>query len=148
VADNGYDQHAKYLSGFALFDKVGTFVASQRAWSRLDAAQKALRAAAADLQRYTVGTPARDEATLLTLCRSGVRVTPVSSDQLQGFQQAAKPTIDLLSEDPATSQILLDLEHGTRGSRHSADRPGARQRRRLCPSRPCRRSRTGPTSRP
>jgi TRAP-type C4-dicarboxylate transport system substrate-binding protein len=111
VAENAYEKYAKYLSGFALFSKVGTFVASQRAWSRLDAAQRAaLQDAAADLQRFTVGTAARDQATLLTLCRSGVRVPPVTSDQLQTFSQAAQPTINKLSADPATAQVLLDLE--------------------------------------
>jgi TRAP-type C4-dicarboxylate transport system substrate-binding protein len=52
VGENGYDQYAKYLSGFALFDKVDSFVASNRAWERLAASQRqALEQAAQDVVR-------------------------------------------------------------------------------------------------
>ena len=66
---NGYGTFAKYITGYALFDRVDTLVASPDAWKRLSSSQQAaVTAAARDTIAYTSTLPKREAGNLAELC--------------------------------------------------------------------------------
>jgi TRAP-type C4-dicarboxylate transport system substrate-binding protein len=105
--DNGYGKAAKHLTGYALFDKAYTFVASPSAWKRLSAAQQsAVRAGAADTVRYAATLAQRDDADLAALCGTGVRVDVPTSHDLRALSHAEAPVIAALNRDPDAGPVL------------------------------------------
>ena len=80
---------AKYITGYALFDRVDTLVASPAAWKQLSSSQRAaVSTAAKDTIAYTSTLPKREADNLAELCRSGVRVTQPTEGQLAALADA------------------------------------------------------------
>jgi TRAP-type C4-dicarboxylate transport system substrate-binding protein len=106
-----YVSDARHMTGYALFDRVDTLVASAAAWRHLPDKQKhAVRAAAEDAVRFAGSLPERDNADLVELCRHGVRVTVPTPADLRAISDAAEPVRAALRADPATGQVLRLLE--------------------------------------
>ncbi len=106
-----YGQFAKHITGYALFDRVDTLVASPAAWKKLsDRQQSAVRAAAKDMVAYAATLPKRERENLAQLCRGGVRVTQPTSGQLAALVDATEPVRAALRKNPATAPILEQLE--------------------------------------
>ena len=115
AADNGYGHYARHLTGYALFDRVDTLVASAAAWKRLSHSQQtAIRAAARDTVGFTATLAKRDAEHLARLCRGGVNVTTPPPASLQAIAATTAPVRASLRGDPATAPILAQLEatHG------------------------------------
>jgi hypothetical protein len=107
----GYGAIAKQITGYALFDRVETLVASPAAWNRLPPSQRAaLTAAARDTVAHASTLPAREAAELAQLCRGGVRVTAPTDGQLAALAAATKPVRDELRSDASTGPVLKALE--------------------------------------
>jgi TRAP-type C4-dicarboxylate transport system substrate-binding protein len=110
ILDNGYEQAARHLTGFALFDRVDTFVASPRALAGLTAPeQEALRAAAADTVRFAATLAAREASAVGKLCVRGVSVDVPTASGLRALSAATAPVRDALTRDPATAGVLRAL---------------------------------------
>jgi TRAP-type C4-dicarboxylate transport system substrate-binding protein len=108
---NGYGTFAKYITGYALFDRVDTLVASPNAWKRLSSSQQAaVTAAAKDTIAYTSTLPKREDDNLAELCRSGVRVTQPTEGQLAALADATEPVRTALRGNDATGPVLKALE--------------------------------------
>ena len=108
---NGYGTFAKYITGYALFDRVDTLVASPDAWKRLSSSQQAaVTAAARDTIAYTSTLPKREADNLAELCRSGVRVTQPTEGQLAALADATAPVRAALRGNDATGPVLKALE--------------------------------------
>ena len=76
MVGTGYGRYARHITGYALFDRVDTLVASAAAWKRLSQSQQtAIRAAARDTVGFTATLADRDAENLAQLCRRGVHVT-------------------------------------------------------------------------
>jgi TRAP-type C4-dicarboxylate transport system substrate-binding protein len=111
AVSNGYWRNARNITGYALFDRVDTIVASPAAWKRLSGSQRAaVTAAVADTIRFTATLPERDAASLETLCADGVRVTAPTAAQLEALAQATEPTRAALRAAPATARVMRELE--------------------------------------
>ena len=109
--ENGYGTAAKQITGYALFDRVDTLVASPAAWKRLSPAQQAAVTAAARDTIANASTLAdRDWRELAQLCRQGVRVTTPSEGQLAALVDATEPVRAALRADAATGPVLKALE--------------------------------------
>lgn len=107
AVDNKYGAVARHLTGYALFDKAYTFVASPAAWKRLSAAQQsAVQAAAADTVRYAATLAERDNSDLAALCATGVRVDVPTSRELRALAHAEAPVIAALNRDPDAAPVL------------------------------------------
>jgi TRAP-type C4-dicarboxylate transport system substrate-binding protein len=75
--------------------------AQQQAWVR-DAAEQAVKASV---------EAAYDEASVArTLCGRGARFHDASPGQIQGLRAKVRPVLDKLSADPASAQLLRDLQ--------------------------------------
>ena len=125
ILENGYGTVAKHLTGYALFDRVDTIVASPGALERLSVdQQKAVRAAAADTAKFAASQTAREDEDIVKLCRQGVRVDVPSAASLQALAAATAPVRAALARDAAT-------ERGAEAAqRHAGRRPaGARRPR-------------------
>jgi TRAP-type C4-dicarboxylate transport system substrate-binding protein len=110
ILDNGYGSAAKHLTGYALFDRVDTVVASPDALKRLSPdQQKALRAAAADTARFAATQAAREDADMAKLCKQGVRVDVPSADALRALAAATAPVRASLARDGVTAEVLKQL---------------------------------------
>jgi TRAP-type C4-dicarboxylate transport system substrate-binding protein len=110
ILDNGYGSAAKHLTGYALFDRVDTVVASPDALKRLSAGQReAIRAAAADTARFAATQAAREDADLVKLCRQGVRVDVPSAASLRALAAATAPVRAALARDGVTAEVLRHL---------------------------------------
>lgn len=108
---NRYYEHAKNITGYALFPRIDTLVASGAAWKELsDGEQAAVRAAAADTARFSRTLPDRDAKDLGGLCKQGVRVTTPTAAQLAALSDAAEPARATLRDDPATAELMRLLE--------------------------------------
>jgi TRAP-type C4-dicarboxylate transport system substrate-binding protein len=108
---NGYGRFAKHVTGYALFDRVDTLVASPAAWKRLSPSQQsAVRAAARDTIGFAASLPDRDTKDLGRLCASGVRVTTPTVARLRAIADATEPVRAALRRDPAAGPILKQLE--------------------------------------
>ena len=102
---------AKHLTGYALFDRVDTIVASPGASERLSAGQqKALHAAAADTARFAATQAAREDADIATLCAQGVRVDVPSAASLRALAAATAPVRAALVRDAMTAEVLEQLD--------------------------------------
>jgi TRAP-type transport system periplasmic protein len=111
AVDNGYGTFAKYITGYALFDRVDTLVASPVAWKRLsDSQQAAVSTAAKDTIAYTSTLPEREGENLAELCRGGVRVTQPTEGQLAALADATEPVRAALRASDATGPVLKALE--------------------------------------
>ena len=111
IIDNGYGTAAKHLTGYALFDRVDTIVASPGALERLSAGQqKALHAAAADTARFAATQAAREDADIATLCAQGVRVDVPSAASLRALAAATAPVRAALVRDAMTAEVLEQLD--------------------------------------
>jgi TRAP-type transport system periplasmic protein len=107
----GYGAYAKHISGYALFDRVDTLVASPAAWKQLSKSQQAaVRAAAKDTVAHTSTLAERDGEHLAELCRDGVRVSEPTEGQLAALADATEPVRVALRTDPATGPVLKALE--------------------------------------
>src|SRR5215212_8566677 len=99
------------ITGYALFDRVDTLVASPDAWKRLSSSQQAaVTAAARDTIAYTSTLPKREDDNLAELCRSGVRVTQPTEGQLAALADATEPVRTALRGNDATGPVLKALE--------------------------------------
>jgi TRAP-type C4-dicarboxylate transport system substrate-binding protein len=108
---NNYGKYAQHITGYALFDRVDTLVASPSAWKRLSSGQQAaVRAAVEDTVGFAGSLADRDSKNLATLCRSGVRVTTPTEAQLSALVDATEPVRAALRSDPATASVLQALE--------------------------------------
>ena len=111
IASSGYGRFARHLTGYALFDRVDTLVASAGAWERLShSEQAAIRAAARDTVGFTATLAARDAENLAQLCRGGVRVTAPTAANLRAIAEATGPVRASLRQDPEIAPILAQLE--------------------------------------
>jgi TRAP-type C4-dicarboxylate transport system substrate-binding protein len=107
---NGYGKYARYITGYALFDRVDTIVASPGAWQRLSPGQQAaVRDAARDTVGFTASLADRDGEDLAKLCRAGIRVTTPTKGQLAALADATEPVRAALRRDPATAPVLRAL---------------------------------------
>jgi TRAP-type C4-dicarboxylate transport system substrate-binding protein len=108
---NGYGKYAQHITGYALFDRVDTLVASPSAWERLSSSQQAaVRDAVKDAIGYAGSLSDRETGSLATLCRSGVRVTTPTAAQLSALVDATEPVRAALRGDPATAAVMHELE--------------------------------------
>ena len=99
------------MTGYALFDKVYAFVASEKAWKRLSKAnQAAVRVAAADTVRFAATLAARDNADLARLCAQGVSVDVPTPAAMRGLAQAERPVLAALDRDAAAGPVLRMLQ--------------------------------------
>jgi len=111
AVENGYGAYAKHITGYALFDRVDTLVASSAAWKRLSKSQRAaVTAATADTIAYTSTLPQREAENLAQLCRLGVRVTKPTEGQLAALVDATEPVRAALRKNAATAPVLKALE--------------------------------------
>jgi hypothetical protein len=111
VVGNGYDKFAKHITGYALFDRVDTIVASPTAWKRLSHSQQsAVAAAIKDTVAYSSTLSRREGQNLAHLCRDGVRVTEPTEGQLAALADATEPVRAALRRDAATGPVLKALE--------------------------------------
>jgi len=111
VLGNDLGKYARYITGYALFDRVDSIVASPGAWKRLSPQQQAaVRAAAQDTVAFSASLPQRDGDDLAALCRAGVRVTTPTKAQLTALADATEPVRAALRRDPATGPVLEALE--------------------------------------
>jgi TRAP-type C4-dicarboxylate transport system substrate-binding protein len=111
AVENGYGSYAKYITGYALFDRVETLVASSAAWRRLSKSQQtAVTAAAHDTIAYASTLPQREDENLAQLCRLGVRVTEPTEAQLAALADATKSVRTDLRDDAATGPVLKAME--------------------------------------
>ena len=109
--ENGYGTSAKHITGYALYDRVDTLVASPAAWKRLSQAQQAAVTAAARDTIANASTLAdRDGRDLAQLCRQGVRVATPTEGQLAALVDATEPVRAALRADAATGPVLKALE--------------------------------------
>lgn len=109
--ENGYDRFARYITAYALFDRVDTLVASPDAWKRLSRNQQdAIRAAAQDTVAFSASLPDRDNDDLSQLCGAGVRVATPTLVQLRAIARATDPVRASLLRDPAAGPVLQHLE--------------------------------------
>ena len=108
---NRYFVHAKNITGYALFPRIDTLVASSSAWEELsDAERSAVRAAAADTARFSSTLPDRDAESIGRLCEQGVRIATPTAAQLAALADAAEPARASLRDDPATAELMRLLE--------------------------------------
>jgi TRAP-type C4-dicarboxylate transport system substrate-binding protein len=111
AAENGYGSYVKHITGYALFDRVDTLVASAAAWKRLSQAQQtAVTVAARDTIANASTLADRDEKDLAQLCRQGVRVTSPTEGQLAALVDATEPVRAALRAGAATGPVLKALE--------------------------------------
>ncbi len=111
AVDNDYATAAKHMTGYALFDKVYAFVASEKAWKRFSKAnQAAVRAAAADTVRFAATLAARDDADLARLCEQGVRVDVPTPAAMRGLAEAERPVLAALARDADAGPVLRMLQ--------------------------------------
>ena len=108
---NHYEKFAKNITGYALFDRIDTLVASRAAWKRLAKSQQsAVRGAAKDTLAAAATLPKREGGNLALLCRAGVHVTQPTDGQLAALADATEPVRAALRQNPATGPILKQLE--------------------------------------
>jgi TRAP-type C4-dicarboxylate transport system substrate-binding protein len=108
---NDYFKYARHITGYALFDRVNTLVASAAGWKRLPDSQKdAIRAAAHDTVDFAGSLPERDDENLTVLCRHGVRVDKPTPADLRALADATEPVRAALRADPATGHLMRLLE--------------------------------------
>ena len=108
---NGFWRSARHMTGYALFAGAETFVASAAAWERLSASeQTAIRAAAADTERFARSLPDRDSASVEELCGFGVRVTTPAPAELDALAAATEPVRASLRAQRATAEVMRRLE--------------------------------------
>jgi hypothetical protein len=111
AVSNGYGMQARNITGYALFDRVDTLVASAAAWKRLSTGQQAaVRAAARDTTAFSATLARRDDRDLAQLCDSGVKVTVPTLAQLRAIAATTEPVRASLLRAPATAPILKELE--------------------------------------
>jgi TRAP-type C4-dicarboxylate transport system substrate-binding protein len=111
AVENGYGSYAKYITGYALFDRVDTLVASSAAWKRLSTSQQAaVTAAADDTIAHASTLPHREDENLAQLCSLGVRVTEPTDGQLATLADATKSVRTALRDDAATGPVLKAME--------------------------------------
>ena len=109
--ENGYGAYVKHITGYALFDRVDTLVASPAAWKRLSGGQQAAVTAAARDTIANASTLAdRDRRDLAQLCRQGVRVATPTEGQLAALVDATEPVRAALRAGAATGPVLKELE--------------------------------------
>jgi TRAP-type C4-dicarboxylate transport system substrate-binding protein len=111
AVENGYGAYAQHITGYALFDRVETLVASPAAWKHLSESQQAaVTAAAGDTIAYTSTLPRREAENLAQLCRLGVRVTEPTGGQLAALADVTEPVRAALRDNAATAPVLKALE--------------------------------------
>jgi TRAP-type C4-dicarboxylate transport system substrate-binding protein len=109
--ENGYGTAVKHITGYALFDRVDTLVASPAAWKRLSRGQQAaVTAAARDTIANASTLAERDGRELAQLCRQGVRVATPTEGQLDALADATEPVRAALRAGAATGPVLKALE--------------------------------------
>jgi TRAP-type C4-dicarboxylate transport system substrate-binding protein len=107
ILNNNYSATAKRLTGYALFDKVDSFVASPSALKRLSPDQRTvLREAAGDLKRFSARESALETDDIGRLCRDGVRVDTPSGADLRALVAATAPVRAALERDPAAGPVM------------------------------------------
>jgi C4-dicarboxylate-binding protein DctP len=109
---NGYAQYARHITGYALFDRIDTLVASPAAWKRLPGGQQdAVRAAAENTVHFAGSLPERDSKDLVALCHTrGVRVTMPTATDLRAIADSAEPVRAALRADAVAGPVLRLLE--------------------------------------
>ena len=115
ILTNSYNRYASYLTGYAVFPKFQTIVASRTAWRKLTAAQQtAMRQAAADTLAYagqTVTSLERHE--LAGLCAGGLVLEEPSPAQLAALAQRAVSAAPAGAQAAAMIQMIKAAVPGT-----------------------------------
>jgi TRAP-type C4-dicarboxylate transport system substrate-binding protein len=115
ILTNAYERYASYLTGYALFPKFQTIVATRTAWRKLTAPQRAaMRQAAADTLAYagqTVTSLERHE--LAGLCAGGLVLEEPSSAQLAALAQRAASAAPAGAWAAAMIQMIKAAVPGT-----------------------------------
>ena len=115
ILANSYNRDASYLTGYAMFPKLDTIVASRTAWRKLTAAQQtAMRQAAADTLAHagqTVTSLERHE--LAGLCAGGLVLEEPSSAQLAALAQWAASAAPAGAQAAAMTQMIKAAVPGT-----------------------------------
>jgi TRAP-type C4-dicarboxylate transport system substrate-binding protein len=125
AVETGYGAYAKHITGYALFDRVDTLVASPAAWKRLSASQQAaVRAAARDTVDHTSTLAEREQENLAQLCRMGVRVSEPTEGQLAALADATEPVRVALRANATTGPVLKALEATPGSGPQVLDAPG------------------------
>ena len=110
IIGNGYQNFARRLTGYALFNRVDTFVASPKALERLsDGQREAIREAVADTARFATAEAGGEAAHVARLCRSGVRIDVPTPQGLQALVAATEPVRAALARDPQSAQVMREL---------------------------------------
>ena len=107
ILNNNYASTAKRLTGYALFNKVDSFVASPSALKRLSPDQrKVLNEAAGDLRRFAARESSLEADDVGRLCRDGVRVDTPTPAGLRALVSATAPVRAALERDPAAGPVM------------------------------------------
>jgi TRAP-type transport system periplasmic protein len=124
ILSNSYNREASYLTGYALFPKFQTIVASTPAWLKLTAAQQvAMRQAVADTLAYAERTVASQEQhELAGLCAGGLVLDEPSPAQLAALAHLAASAAPAGPQAAAMVQMIKADVPGT-GPRPSAVQP-------------------------
>jgi TRAP-type transport system periplasmic protein len=126
ILGNNYGAVAHRLTGYALFDKVVTFVASPAALKGLSAdQQKALRDAGADLVAYASKEASLEADDVGRLCRDGVKVDNPTAGELSALVSATASVRDGLARDPAAGPVLRLLQKTPGAGAHPLPPPSA-----------------------
>jgi TRAP-type C4-dicarboxylate transport system substrate-binding protein len=128
ILTNSYNREASYLTGYGLFPKFQTIVASMRAWRKLTAAQQAaMRQAAADTLAYAERTVAsREQHELAGLCAGGLVLDEPSPAQLSALAHLASAAP--AGPQPAAMVQMIKADVPGTGPRPSAVAPPAQCR--------------------
>lgn len=94
-----------------LWPKVFVLALSQQRFDALTPQQQAwVREAAAQAVKASVDAPYEEATAARTLCDRGARFHDATPGQVQGLRAKVRPVLDKLAADPASAQLLRDLE--------------------------------------
>jgi TRAP-type C4-dicarboxylate transport system substrate-binding protein len=112
ILQNNFQVFAHYLAtNVVLFPRTDTIAVSRRAFQRLASdQQRALREAAAATLAASLHSAPTDAANLEKLCQAGVHVIRATPSDLTALRAAAEPVYQTLRRDPATANLLREVE--------------------------------------
>jgi TRAP-type transport system periplasmic protein len=115
ILTNSYNMDASYLTGYGMFPKFQTIVATKSAWQRLTLTQQtAMRQAAADTLAYADRTVAsRERHELAGLCASGLVLEEPSPAQLTALTHLAARVAPASAQVAAMTQMIKAAVPGT-----------------------------------
>jgi TRAP-type transport system periplasmic protein len=124
ILTNSYNREASYLTGYGLFPKFQTIVATMLAWRKLTAAQQAaMRQAATDTLTYANRTVASlEQHELAGLCGGGLVLDEPSPAQLAALAREAASAPPTGAQAAAMTQMIKTDVPGT-GPQPSAVAP-------------------------